>query len=51
MQKLSKSEFMHRVINDKYNKKNNELEKLKGAEFHLMNNSAKIKEFNRRRSR
>lgn len=43
MKSLSKAEFMHKVINDKYKKKLDKREKLNGAETHLIENSNKIK--------
>lgn len=42
MQKLNKSDFMHKVINDKYNKKYTEKEKSYEAINHLKENFVKI---------
>lgn len=42
MQKLNKSDFMHKVINDMYAKKHAEKEKLYEATNHLKENFIKI---------
>ncbi|MGL5153111.1 MAG: hypothetical protein ACRC7N_21330 [Clostridium sp.] len=49
MQKLSKSEFMHKVINDKYNKRLKEKEMLNGAMIHSIENNIKIQDYKRRK--
>ncbi|SHK38382.1 hypothetical protein SAMN02745163_03723 [Clostridium cavendishii DSM 21758] len=46
MRKLSKSQFMHKVINDKYDKQHTEREKLKGADNHIFENINKIRRRN-----
>ena len=43
MSKLSKSEFMHKIINDIYAKKLADKEKLNSAYVHSLNNFNKIK--------
>jgi len=47
MRALSKSEFMSKVINDLYKKKLAAKERLKGADFHAMENCNKVKKFRR----
>lgn len=49
MQRLSKSEFMSKVINDKYAKKLAEEERLKVADRHAMLNCIKTNDFRRRK--
>lgn len=49
MQKLTKSEFMHKVINDLYEKKRINREKLQCADTHSINNCNKTKDFLRRK--
>lgn len=43
--KLSKSEFMHKVINDRYKKQRLEREKLEGANRYTFDNIYKSKKF------
>ena len=47
MQKLTKSQFMHKVINDKYKKRLLEKE----ADKHTFENIAKINDFKRKKVR
>jgi len=49
--KLSKSEFMSKVVNDLYEKKRQEKEKLKGADIHTIQNVNKIDKYMRRKKR
>ena len=50
MKKLSKNEFMHKYMNDKYRKRVVEREKADGAERHSIENHYKIqKSISRRR--
>lgn len=51
MYKLSKSEFMSKAINDLYEKKRLEKEKLKGADIHTIQNVNKINKYMRRKKR
>lgn len=49
MRALSKSEFMHKVINDIYKKQRLEKEKLKSADAHSIENTIKVNEFRRKK--
>lgn len=49
MKVLSKKEFMHKVINDLYNKQRKEKEKLKSADTHSIENNIKVNEFRRKK--
>lgn len=49
MQKLTKSEFMQKVINHYYDKRRLENEKLHGADTHSIQNINKTKDFSRRK--
>lgn len=51
MQKLSKSEFMHLVVNDLYEKNLIKRKQLKDADAHIINNINKIRDFNGRKRR
>lgn len=46
--KLTKAEFMQKVVNDLYKKKAKEREKLHGADTHAIQNINKVKEFRRK---
>lgn len=46
---LSKTEFMHLVVNDLDKKRRAEIEKAKGADIHIINNINKINEFRRKK--
>lgn len=48
MRRLSKKEFIHKVINDMYNRQRLEKEKLKSADVHAIENTIKINEFRRK---
>lgn len=48
MQKLNKSEFMSKVINDLYNKQRKEKEKQNSARIHSIVNVNRIKEYGRK---
>lgn len=48
MKTLSKKEFMHKVINDMYNRQRLEKEKLKSADVHAIENNIKVNEFRRK---
>lgn len=47
MEKLSKTEFMSKVVNDLYQKKLAAKERLKGADFHAIENCNKTRYFRR----
>ncbi|MEG2289082.1 MAG: hypothetical protein RSA29_10355 [Clostridium sp.] len=51
MNKLSKSEFMSKAINDLYEFKRLEKEKAMGAEIHEIQNFHKINQYKRRKKR
>ncbi|WP_252227986.1 MULTISPECIES: hypothetical protein [unclassified Clostridium] len=46
--KLSKSEFMQKVVNDRYKKQRAEKEKLEGADRYTFDNMNKSKNFRRK---
>lgn len=46
--KLSKSEFMQKVVNDRYKKQRLEKEKLEGADRYTFDNMGKTKNFRRK---
>ncbi|MGJ0841554.1 hypothetical protein [Clostridium tertium] len=49
MRALSKKEFMHKVINDMYNRQRLEKERLKSANAHAIENTIKVNEFRRKK--
>jgi len=49
MHKLSKSEFMSKVVNDLYENKRQEKEKLRAADIHTIENRDKINKYIRRK--
>jgi predicted CopG family antitoxin len=49
--KLSKSEFMSKVVNDLYEKKRQEKERLMAADIHAIQNVNKINKYMRRKKR
>lgn len=49
MQKLSKNDFMRKVVNDKYKKRLKEKEMLNGAMIHSIENNRKIQDYKRRK--
>lgn len=51
MDKLSKSEFMNKVVNDLYKKKLQEKENARAADIHIIQNTNRINNYIRRKKR